>query len=108
MMDTVAGRGDPPGGTPPKKWVKTLNCKQATSTELVIDATLSTGTDPKTASFVEVRGGSWGMWEILDRTNHVTNGDRPAGSNIMFVDGHLEWRHFNEMDFRRTGPVHWW
>ncbi|MCK4293451.1 MAG: type II secretion system protein [Planctomycetes bacterium] len=108
MMDTVAGRGSPPGGSPPKKWVKTLNCKQAASAELVIDATLSTGPDPRTANFVEVQGGSWGRWQILDRTNHVSSGDRPAGGNMMFVDGHLEWRRFSEMDDRRSWPHHWW
>jgi len=108
MMDTVAGRTYSPGGSPPKRWIKTLNCKQAASTELVTDATLSTGTDPKTASFAEVQGGSWARYKLYDRTNHLTNGDRPAGGNMMFVDGHGEWRHFNEMDYRLTGPVHWW
>jgi len=108
MMDTITGRGSPPGGIPPKKWVKTLNCKQAASTELVIDATLSTGSDPKTASFTEVQGGSWGRYRLYDRTNHLRQGERPAGGNMMFVDGHLEWRRFSEMDIRFTGPVHWW
>jgi len=108
MMDTKSGRPYQPEGTPKKRWVKTLNCKQPANTELVVDATLSTGSDPKTASFAEVRGGSWGRWQILDRTNHLIHGDRPTGGNILFVDGHLEWRRFSEMDVRVRSPYHWW
>ncbi len=108
MMDTKSGRPYQPEGTPKKRWVKTLNCKQPANTELVVDATLSTGSDTKTASFAEVRGGSWGRWQILDRTNHLIHGDRPDGGNILFVDGHLEWRRFSEMDARVWSPYHWW
>ena len=108
MMDTVAGRSDQPEGTPQKRWVKDLNCKQPSSTELVTDATLSTGPDATTASFDEVRGGSWDRYEMFDRTNHLSRGDRPEGANILFVDGHLEWRHFSEMVVRRSPPYHWW
>ena len=108
MMDTVNGRSYHPEGTPKKDWVKTLTHKQATSTELVIDATLSTSSDPKTASFSEVHGGSWSRWQIPDRTNHLSRGARPAGANIVFLDGHNEWRRFSEMDVRVSPPYHWW
>jgi len=111
MMDTVNGRSYQPEGTPKKTWVKTLDCKQPTSTELVTDATLSTGPDPETASFTEVHGGSWDRWQLPDRTNHLTSGDKPDGANILFVDGHLEWRRFSEMDIRlslQNQPYHWW
>jgi prepilin-type N-terminal cleavage/methylation domain-containing protein/prepilin-type processing-associated H-X9-DG protein len=108
MMDTQSGRSYHPQGTPKKDWVKSLNCEKPAETELVLDATLSTGPDPKTASFVEVRGGSWSRWQIFDRTNHLTQGDRPAGANILFVDGHLEWRRFTGMQVRVSPPFHWW
>jgi len=108
MMDTKDGRTSQPRGIPPKRWVKTLNCKQPGETELVVDATLSNGDDPETASFVEVQGGSWTRWRLFDRTNHVTRGDRPEGANICFVDGHLDWRRFNQMDVRISPPWHWW
>jgi len=108
MMDTTAGRPYQPQGTPKKSWVKTLNCKQPVSTELVTDATLSTGPDPKTANFVEVHGGSWSRWQLPDRTNHISRGDKPDGANILFVDGHLEWRLFSQMDVRVSPPYHWW
>ena len=108
MMDTKNGRSYQPEGIPQKNWVKTLNCKKPVETELVVDATLSTGADPKTANFAEVRGGSWGRWQILDRTNHLTHGDNPDGGNIVFADGHLDWRRFSEMDVRVSPPFHWW
>ncbi len=108
MMDTVNGRSNQPEGIPKKTWVKTLNCKQPAATDLVTDATLSTGSDPTTASFTQVPGGSWGRWQLYDTTNHLNRGDRPAGNNILFVDGHLEWRHFNDMDVRLWAPYHWW
>jgi len=108
MMDTVNGRSYHPEGTPKKEWVKTLTHKQATSTELVTDATLSSSSDPKTATFTEVHGGSWSRWQIPDRTNHLRYGGRPAGANIVFLDGHNEWRRFSEMDVRVSPPYHWW
>ena len=82
---------------------------QPALTELVTDATLSTGPDVETASFVEVRGGLWDRWQIFDRTNHLGRSSRPIGTNILFVDGHLEWRKFDDMIVRYTvPPYHWW
>jgi prepilin-type N-terminal cleavage/methylation domain-containing protein/prepilin-type processing-associated H-X9-DG protein len=108
MMDTLNGRTNHPQGTPKKDWVKTLNCKQPAATDLVTDATLSTSADVATASFTQVRGGSWSRWQLYDSTNHLLHGDRPAGANILFVDGHNEWRRFREMAMRVSPPYHWW
>ena len=108
MMDTIQGRTVELEGTPKKEWVKTLTCKQPASTELITDATLSTGPDVETASFVEVRGGLWDRWQIFDRTNHLTHGSKPVGTNVLFVDGHLEWRPFSDMVVRFSAPYHWW
>jgi prepilin-type N-terminal cleavage/methylation domain-containing protein/prepilin-type processing-associated H-X9-DG protein len=107
MMDTQNGRNYHPEGVPEKDWVTTLNCKQPASTELVLDATLSTGSDPETASFTEVRGGTYGRWQIFDRTNHLRHG-KPDGANILYIDGHLDWRPFTEMVVRVSPPYHWW
>ncbi|MBN2132971.1 MAG: type II secretion system protein [Sedimentisphaerales bacterium] len=108
LMDTAEGRPEL-RGTGNKKWVKDLNCKQPASSELVLDATLSNTGDLDTANFVEVRGGSWDRYRLFDRTNHVTRGGTPVGSNICFVDGHLEWRRFSEMEVRHVvPPYHWW
>lgn len=111
MLDTKNGRGTPPKGTPAKQWVKTLNCKRPGETELIVDATLSTTDDPDTGNFAEVKGGSFSRAQILDRTNHLVNGGRPAGCNVCYVDGHLNWRNFSEMEVRYPAsgtPYHWW
>jgi prepilin-type N-terminal cleavage/methylation domain-containing protein/prepilin-type processing-associated H-X9-DG protein len=111
LMDTIRGRPQEqrPRGVPDKwEWPKTLNVRNAGGTELVFDATLSTGSDPETASFVEVRGGLWDQYQLFDRTNHITRGSKPAGANVLFVDGHLEARKFEQMISRRDNPTHWW
>jgi prepilin-type N-terminal cleavage/methylation domain-containing protein/prepilin-type processing-associated H-X9-DG protein len=109
MMDTKQGRTVQPVGTPQKRWVKNLNDKQPALAELMTDATLSTTGDPATASFVEVRGGLYGRWQLFDRTNHISRGKNPDGGNIMFLDGHLEWRRFSDMEDRYVVPPHhWW
>ena len=100
MMDTVQGRSVELEGTPKKEWVKTLTCKQPAATDLITDATLSTGPDVETASFVEVRGGLWDRWQIYDRTNYLTHGGKSVGTNVLFVDGHLECSPFRDMAVR--------
>ena len=40
--------------------------------------------------------------------NHLKRGGKPAGANIIFLDGHNEWRRFNEMQVRVSPPYHWW
>lgn len=111
LMDAKnASRPDRPLDVPDSwRWPKTLDVPNAGETELVLDATISTTTDPETASFVEVRGGLFSRHQIFDRTNHISRGDKPDGGNILFVDGHLEKRAFSEMVLRRTAlPAHWW
>jgi prepilin-type N-terminal cleavage/methylation domain-containing protein/prepilin-type processing-associated H-X9-DG protein len=111
LMDLQDGRPENqrPRGVPDSwKWPRTLNVRNAGGTELVLDATLSTGSDPETASFVEVRGGLWTQYQLFDRTNHITRGSKPAGANILYVDGHLDARKFDQMISRRDGPTHWW
>lgn len=108
IMDTKNPRMDRPRGVPDRwEWPKTLTVRNPADTELVLDATISTGEDPATASFLEVAGGLYSRWQIYDRTNHV-RGTRPVGANILFVDGHLGTRSFDDMIVRRPAPVHWW
>ncbi len=44
-----------------------------------------------------------------DRTNHL-DGTRPAGGNILFLDGHVAWRDFEDMDDTKVRgmPMFWW
>lgn len=42
------------------------------------------------------------------RSNHVVNGVTPAGANIVFLDGHVEWRPYEEMpSTNRAGFFVW-
>jgi len=117
MMDTQAKRDRQPiyePGTPHKRWVRTLNDKGAGDAELVSDATLSMRNDPVDGEFAEITaGGLWSTYQIYDRTNHLRKG-RPEGANIVYLDGHQEWRNFSEMEMRYTpafsgnAPFHWW
>jgi len=102
MMDFENGRGFQGAGTPQRDWVRNLkDVPSLGSWDLVADATLSTGTDPATASFADVHGGSWGRWGIPDPTSHV-------GGNVLYCDGHADWRDFKDMQVRLPSPVHWW
>jgi prepilin-type N-terminal cleavage/methylation domain-containing protein/prepilin-type processing-associated H-X9-DG protein len=108
MMDTKQGRTKHPKGTEKKDWVKTVTGKQPSVTELITDATLSTTADANTASFDRVAGGLYSTCGLYDRTNHM-KGLRPEGGNILFIDGHAEWRPFSKMQMRYdVPPYHWW
>jgi prepilin-type N-terminal cleavage/methylation domain-containing protein len=112
LMDTQVGRPDDllyEPGTPHKRWVKNLNQKGGGQAELILDAVISVANDRQNGNFVEVRGGTYDRHQIYDRTNHLRKGSRPDGGNIVFQDGHQEWRNFSEMEMRRQfGPYHWW
>jgi prepilin-type N-terminal cleavage/methylation domain-containing protein/prepilin-type processing-associated H-X9-DG protein len=93
-----------------KRWVKSTTERYAGSTELVTDATISTTNDLDTANFAEVAaGGMWGTWGIYDRTNHLER-NRPTGGNVLYLDCHVAWRPFDEMEWRWGDgePYHWW
>ncbi|MHC4807384.1 MAG: H-X9-DG-CTERM domain-containing protein [Planctomycetota bacterium] len=53
------------------------------------------------------------VWQVYDRTNHLKRGTRPTGGNVLFVDGHVQWRPFSEMEHRwfwqrYDNPCFWW
>jgi prepilin-type N-terminal cleavage/methylation domain-containing protein/prepilin-type processing-associated H-X9-DG protein len=74
---------------------------------LVADATISNGaveTDRNRNRYTGIMGG----WSKKHDTAHM-QGKLPAGGNILFLDGHVEWRKFNKMRVRTTGdPTFWW
>jgi prepilin-type N-terminal cleavage/methylation domain-containing protein/prepilin-type processing-associated H-X9-DG protein len=70
--------------------------------ELVADANLSVGAPPN-RKFVGVYGG----WPS-HRSNHVKRSKDGAGGNILFLDGHVTWRHIGEMKIRfQPGHDEW-
>jgi len=99
-------------GVPARKWTRDFNdLRNAGSTELITDATLSSTPDPATATFVEVQGGSFSWHQTYDRTNHVNKKSQPIGGNICYADGHADWRRWEDMQLRTPSnwlPSHWW
>jgi prepilin-type N-terminal cleavage/methylation domain-containing protein/prepilin-type processing-associated H-X9-DG protein len=58
-------------------------------------------------NFTHVYGG-WGGGTKPHSTPHLA-GKIPEGCNLVFLDGHAEWRRFNKMVVRTTGtPPFWW
>ncbi len=80
-----------------KIWVKTTQEKQSGNRELCIDSIM--GVPQPTAkygrNFGQVPGGIWAESQVYDQTSHLKSDEEPAGGNIGFLDGHVEWRVFN-------------
>jgi len=105
---------DPTPGASPDKMADNYKCLLRTSVdqphaaelELVTDATISLGAPPN-RQFTGISGGWPGH-----RSNHLkTNSPRiAAGTNILFLDGRVEWRNWKEngeMKIRLSGPDQW-
>ncbi len=100
---------------PPKEWVRSLVKTKAApaDVELITDVTASNGPDRDQADFSKATGGCWTRWQVYDRSNHLRKGNRPVGGNILFVDGHVQWRSFDRMEHRwfwqaYANPCFWW
>jgi len=80
---------------------------------IVADATLSLGrtggnvpfgANRQLNQYTKIQGGS----SILHETPHM-KGKVPAGGNLLFLDGHSEWRPFGQMVARtQADPAFWW
>jgi prepilin-type N-terminal cleavage/methylation domain-containing protein/prepilin-type processing-associated H-X9-DG protein len=70
--------------------------------ELGSDATISVGSVAATANFstVPVTASIAGKKSV---TSPHMNGARPAGGNILFLDGHVGWRPFDQIVTRGSG-----
>ena len=92
--------GNLPPLAPPKQYLQEITVKHAVDVELAADPTISQG-----QSFINVKGG----WAGIHSTAHVKRDGRPAGGNILFLDGHVAWRDFGEMRQRAaSGNVLQW
>lgn len=86
------GDSTAPGLLPPKKFVGRLNnLTNATTAELLADAVPSRGIGAN-PDFVTVPS----SLVPFHRPGHMKN-RTPAGGNILFADGHSEWRPFLKM-----------
>jgi prepilin-type N-terminal cleavage/methylation domain-containing protein/prepilin-type processing-associated H-X9-DG protein len=81
---------------------KSVVAPRAAETELVADANLSVGTPPN-RRFAGIYGG----WPS-HRSNHLKRGTDGVGGNILFLDGHVEWRDISAMKVRfQPGHDEW-
>jgi prepilin-type N-terminal cleavage/methylation domain-containing protein/prepilin-type processing-associated H-X9-DG protein len=81
-----------------KSYQTKIDSGNPTESEIVIDAVIS-----QSGNFTEV----WGGWNKPHRTSHLDK-NRPAGGNILFLDGHADWRPFDRMQVRLNSPDQWW
>ncbi len=124
LIDSKNARGNQPmnpdGVT--KRWVRTTTSTKIKGSdkqippatmELITDVTASNGPDREAADFTRAQGGCYDRWQVYDRTNHLKNSTKPSGGNILFLDGHVDWRKFQEMEHRWfynvfANPCMWW
>lgn len=81
-----------------KNYQTKIDGDNPTKAEIVLDAVIS-----QSRNFTEI----WGGWSEPHRTSHLDD-FKPAGGNILFLDGHASWRHFQEMEIRLEPPEQWW
>src|SRR5579872_2307177 len=82
---------------------------------LLADATLSRGNDEVNRAsnlYMNIKGGYSDThpqgWAGRSRTSHMT-GSMPDGGNLNMLDGHVEWRRFDQMHTRCfVNPFFWW
>jgi len=96
----------------PKPWKLsdgTFSNPSATLRVVAADGTISTGENQVNRlanSYTRVMGG----W--TDKEGHKSahlSGKIPNGGNLLMLDGHTEWRRFEQMRVRTTGsPAFWW
>jgi len=79
-----------------------------TEMTLVADATLSTGATVanRNGKYTDIQGQ---YAELLHSSPHM-KGSRPAGGNELMLDGHAQWRDFEDMYIRTASgqPAFWW
>jgi prepilin-type N-terminal cleavage/methylation domain-containing protein/prepilin-type processing-associated H-X9-DG protein len=83
---------------PGKSFQSRLIVTNATEVELFTDVVISEV--PATDNFTQVTSTSGIV--PYHTTSHLVKGNRPAGGNILFADGHARWRAFQFMKLRYT------
>jgi len=110
LKGPIQVNGNDPLDQPKRNFLKKMSdVVNSGIVELVADSTLSEliGSDeynPDDHDFVTVIGDQ-------NKTSHMGRDLKPSGTNILFVDNHVEWRHFNRMGLRYkkdNSPYFWW
>ena len=91
-----------------KKWVASILEKNASTAELIVDQTFSRTTSSSKRAVFHVEVGAASM---PDQTNHMGHQYRPYGGNACFLDGHIQWRPFEDLSARIEiirNYEYWW
>ncbi len=86
------GEPEPPAGR------RETNYQTEAQRELAVDAVMDQG-----GKFTGLTGGL----SFAHQSNHM-DGGAPAGGNVVFLDGHVEWRPFTAMEMRAPGHANFW
>jgi prepilin-type N-terminal cleavage/methylation domain-containing protein/prepilin-type processing-associated H-X9-DG protein len=80
-----------------KEWVKSTMTSRPSDREVVVDSIMGAPDASKKygREFAEVHGGIWSESGVSDGTSHMARGGIPAGGNVAYMDGHVDWRAFN-------------
>lgn len=115
LLDVQGGR-DPLrlGKTSQSQWLRKMtNVKSPASAPMVFDAVISQ-TKERDSNFSEIQGGLFAQHGIYDSSCHLGSSQKPTGGNLAFVDGHVDWRQFADMEVQysplggNSYPYHWW
>jgi prepilin-type N-terminal cleavage/methylation domain-containing protein len=75
-------------GLPAKEWLYRMHdLRNPSSAEMLTDAVLR-----QNNSYSEIKGGLWNGWGEVNSSNHVDRSGDLAGANVIFADGHGDWR----------------
>ena len=97
-------RDAPPPLLPPKVFLTSFTgTNEPAMTELTVDAVICDSANTNNFSRV------YSSVVKYHSTSHM-NGARPAGGNILFLDNHVAWRNFREMQIRTAAslPTRFW
>jgi prepilin-type N-terminal cleavage/methylation domain-containing protein/prepilin-type processing-associated H-X9-DG protein len=97
-------REAPPALLPPKVFLSSFTgTNNPTETELTVDAVICDTANTNNFSRV------YSSVIKFHSTSHMNN-NRPAGGNILFLDSHVSWHNFREMQIRTSAslPTRFW
>ena len=96
-------------GEPLRLARKTTDIRNTGAYPLITDGAISDGAG-RDARFTELIGGAWHKYGLTSNTCHFDRRGKPTGSNIGFLDGHADWKVFEDMNvWGAAGNIyHWW
>lgn len=116
LADAVPTRNitRPQVGPKARPWPTKTTARNSAQLEIAADQVYSNNADPAhpNISFVvQIDGGNFGLFGLLDASNHTNGEKKCTGSNDLYLDGHVGWKKFNELTvrFKQDGWVcTWW